>query len=112
MKDLINVVDRAVHHSEGHGQQHSDSTLVCKSFNRSPSVDTIAPMQPKELLHNDFVKALESYKPVALRSVPLHKPEDIDFDKVGGLKRIKKILVETILWPAKVCTILNNAHVI
>ena len=101
MKDLINMVERAVHHSECRSGGH-DSTLVPARSNRSPSVETIAPVQPKELNYDDFKKALENYKAVALRNIVLYKPEDITFDDIGGLKYIKTMLIETILWPVKV----------
>ena len=100
VKDLINIVERALHHSEQ--QRTSHNTLVTQRFDRSPSVDTIAPLQPNELHYKDFEKALEMYKPVPLRNITLHKPEDISFDDIGGLKLIKTMLIETILWPAKV----------
>ena len=101
MKDLINMVERAVHHSERRSGGH-DSTLVPVRVHRSPSVETIAPMQPKELNYEDFQKALENYKPVPLRNIALYKPEDITFDDIGGLNYIKTLLIETMLWPVKV----------
>lgn len=100
VKDLTNIVERALHNAEE--RTHHTNTLVARRFNRSPSVDTIAPLQPKELNYEDFSKALETYKPVALRNISLHKFEDTDFNNVGGMAKIKTILIETILWPAKV----------
>ena len=108
MKDLINIVERALHHSEQ--RTSHNNTLVMKRFDRSPSVDTIAPLQPKELHYGDFEKALEMYKPVPLRNITLHKLEDISFDDIGGLKAIKTMLIETILWPAKVITALYELY--
>ena len=106
VKDLINVLERALHHSEQ--RTSHNNTVVARRFDRSPSVDTIAPLQPKELHYEDFEKALETYKPVSLRNITLHKPEDITFDDIGGLKYIKTMLIETILWPAKVITAILN----
>ena len=100
VKDLINVVERAIHNSEKH--RSHDNTLQAGRPGRSASVDTIAP--PK-LCYEDFKRALETYKPTALRSIMLYKPEDVGFDNVGGLEHIKQLLIETIQWPAKVITI-------
>lgn len=50
----------------------------------------------------DFQKALKDFTPLALRNVNLHKPEDVGWDRVGGLKDVKQILMDTIMLPAKV----------
>lgn len=50
----------------------------------------------------DFQKALKDFTPLALRNVNLHKPEDIGWDRIGGLKDVKQILMDTIMLPAKV----------
>ena len=50
----------------------------------------------------DFQKALKDFTPLALRNVNLHKPKDIGWDRIGGLKDVKQILMDTIMLPAKV----------
>lgn len=50
----------------------------------------------------DFQKALKDFTPLALRNVNLHKPKDVGWDRVGGLKDVKQILMDTIMLPAKV----------
>ncbi|XP_030300612.1 peroxisome biogenesis factor 1 isoform X2 [Calypte anna] len=49
----------------------------------------------------DFQKALKDFTPVALRNVNLHKPKDMGWDRIGGLKDVKQILMDTIMLPAK-----------
>ncbi|XP_051466683.1 peroxisomal ATPase PEX1 isoform X5 [Apus apus] len=49
----------------------------------------------------DFQKALKDFTPVALRNANLHKPKDIGWDRIGGLKDVKQILKDTIMLPAK-----------
>ncbi|XP_064300689.1 peroxisomal ATPase PEX1 [Phalacrocorax carbo] len=49
----------------------------------------------------DFQKALKDFTPLALTNVNLHKPKDIGWDRVGGLKDVKQILMDTIMLPAK-----------
>uniref|UniRef100_A0A669QPP4 Peroxisomal ATPase PEX1 n=1 Tax=Phasianus colchicus TaxID=9054 RepID=A0A669QPP4_PHACC len=49
----------------------------------------------------DFQKALKDFTPLALRNVSLHKPKDIGWDRIGGLKDVKQILMDTIMLPAK-----------
>lgn len=50
----------------------------------------------------DFQKALKDFTPLALRNANLHKPKDIGWDRIGGLKDVKQMLRDTILLPAKV----------
>ncbi|XP_042744901.1 peroxisome biogenesis factor 1 isoform X2 [Lagopus leucura] len=49
----------------------------------------------------DFQKALKDFTPLALRNVSLHKPKDVGWDRIGGLKDVKQILMDTIMLPAK-----------
>ncbi|NWI19497.1 PEX1 factor, partial [Crypturellus soui] len=49
----------------------------------------------------DFQKALKDFTPSALRNVNLHKPKDVGWDKIGGLKDVQQILMDTIMLPAK-----------
>ncbi|KAM9386859.1 peroxisomal ATPase PEX1 [Phaethornis superciliosus] len=49
----------------------------------------------------DFQKALTDFTPLALRNVNLHKPKDMGWDRIGGLKDVKQILMDTIMLPAK-----------
>ena len=117
VRDLINIVERAIHNSEISSSH--DDTLMASRSGRSPSTDTIIPPKPKELHYEHFKKALECYRPVALRNIPLHTPEDINFDNIGGLARMKAALIETIQWPAKVtitchvnvCTMLYHGYI-
>lgn len=50
----------------------------------------------------DFQKALKDFTPLALRDVSLHKPKDLGWDRIGGLKDVKQMLRDTIMLPAKV----------
>ncbi|NXB46623.1 PEX1 factor, partial [Leucopsar rothschildi] len=49
----------------------------------------------------DFQKALKDFTPLALRNVSLHKPKDLGWDRIGGLKDVKQMLRDTIMLPAK-----------
>ncbi|XP_061853223.1 peroxisomal ATPase PEX1 isoform X2 [Colius striatus] len=49
----------------------------------------------------DFQKALKDFTPLALRNFNLHKPKDIGWDMIGGLKDVKQMLMDTIMLPAK-----------
>ncbi|XP_048195973.1 peroxisome biogenesis factor 1 [Perognathus longimembris pacificus] len=49
----------------------------------------------------DFQKALHKFIPTSLRSVNLHKPRDVGWDKIGGLHEVRQILMDTIQLPAK-----------
>ena len=55
------------------------------------------------LTDSDFDEALTDYTPASLRNVPLHQAGDVGWDDIGGLKSVKEALIETLLWPSKVC---------
>uniref|UniRef100_A0A8C0BNE0 Peroxisomal ATPase PEX1 n=1 Tax=Buteo japonicus TaxID=224669 RepID=A0A8C0BNE0_9AVES len=59
----------------------------------------------------DFQKALKDFTPLALRNVNLHKPKDIGWDRIGGLKDVKQILMDTIMLPAKYPELFANLPV-
>ena len=50
----------------------------------------------------DFQKALQGFVPASLRNVNLHKPRDLGWDHIGGLREVRQILMDTIQLPAKV----------
>ncbi|XP_065255805.1 peroxisomal ATPase PEX1 isoform X2 [Emys orbicularis] len=49
----------------------------------------------------DFQKALKDFTPSSLRNVNLHKPKDLGWDRIGGLKDVQQILMDTIQLPTK-----------
>lgn len=55
-----------------------------------------------KLTERDFCVALNGFVPLTLHGLSLHSTGSIDFSRVGGMKGIKKVLRETILWPSKV----------
>uniref|UniRef100_A0A8C2TDX2 Peroxisomal biosis factor 1 n=1 Tax=Coturnix japonica TaxID=93934 RepID=A0A8C2TDX2_COTJA len=79
-RDFTMLVDRAIHAciSNQNGSQHE------------LNLSTV-----------DFQKALKDFTPLALRNISLHKPKDIGWDRIGGLKDVKQILLDTIMLPAK-----------
>ncbi|XP_009906300.2 peroxisomal ATPase PEX1 [Dryobates pubescens] len=80
-RDLTMLVDRAVHACvSNQGASHSAEL----------NLSTV-----------DFQKALQDFTPLALRNVSLHKPKDVGWDKIGGLKDVRQILMDTIMLPAK-----------
>ncbi|NXO04644.1 PEX1 factor, partial [Rhinopomastus cyanomelas] len=80
-RDLAVLVDRAIH--------------ACVSNPSAPRVGEL------NLSTMDFHKALKDFTPLALRNVSLHKPQDVGWERIGGLKDVKQILVDTIMLPAK-----------
>ena len=60
-----------------------------------------------KLTERDFRVALNGFVPLTLHGLSLHSTGSIDFSRVGGMKGIKKVLRETILWPSKVR---GNSH--
>ncbi|XP_034258143.1 peroxisomal ATPase PEX1 [Pantherophis guttatus] len=49
----------------------------------------------------DFQKAIQGFTPISLRNINLHKPQNLGWDKIGGLKEMQQILRDTIQLPAK-----------
>ncbi|NXO67728.1 PEX1 factor, partial [Phainopepla nitens] len=80
-RDFTMLVDRAIH------------TCASKQ-NASDNGDL-------NLTTVDFQKALKDFTPLALRNVNLHKPNNIGWDRIGGLKDVKQMLRDTIMLPAK-----------
>ncbi|KAM9024812.1 peroxisomal ATPase PEX1 isoform 5-T5 [Ara ararauna] len=81
-RDFIMLVDRAIH--------------ACVSSQNAFQNDA-----ELNLSTVDFQKALKDFTPLALRNVNLHKPKDIGWERIGGLKDVKQILKDTIMLPAK-----------
>ncbi|NXF03055.1 PEX1 factor, partial [Smithornis capensis] len=81
-RDFTMLVDRAIH--------------TCVS--NQHALDNGAEL---DLSTVDFQKALKDFTPLALRNVNLHKPKDLGWDRIGGLKDVKQILMDTIMLPAK-----------
>ncbi|XP_067859344.1 peroxisome biogenesis factor 1 isoform X2 [Heptranchias perlo] len=75
-RDFIMLVERAVH-----------SHVLTSKNNRE---------QELYLTTSDFQHALEGFTPTSLRNANLHKPKDLGWDKVGGLHKVKQILMDTI----------------
>ncbi|NXB82649.1 PEX1 factor, partial [Donacobius atricapilla] len=80
-RDFTMLVDRAIH-TRASNQNASD--------NGDFILSTV-----------DFQKALEDFTPLALRNANLHKPKDLGWDRIGGLKDVKQMLRDTIMLPAK-----------
>ncbi|NWY99391.1 PEX1 factor, partial [Loxia curvirostra] len=80
-RDFTMLVDRAIHTCASN-QNASD--------NGDLNLSTV-----------DFQTALKDFTPLALRNVNLHKPKDLGWDRIGGLKDVKQMLRDTILLPAK-----------
>ncbi|XP_059699195.1 peroxisomal ATPase PEX1 isoform X2 [Haemorhous mexicanus] len=80
-RDFTMLVDRAIHTCASN-QNASD--------NGDLNLSTV-----------DFQTALKDFTPLALRNVNLHKPKDLGWDRIGGLKDVKQMLRDTIMLPAK-----------
>ncbi|XP_003921251.1 peroxisomal ATPase PEX1 isoform X1 [Saimiri boliviensis] len=80
-RDFTVLVDRAIHSRLSHQIISTREELVLTTL--------------------DFQKALQGFIPVSLRSVNLHKPRDLGWDKIGGLHEVRQILMDTIQLPAK-----------
>uniref|UniRef100_A0A8C9NFD7 Peroxisomal ATPase PEX1 n=1 Tax=Serinus canaria TaxID=9135 RepID=A0A8C9NFD7_SERCA len=80
-RDFTMLVDRAIH-------------TCASNQNASDNADL-------NLSTVDFQTALKDFTPLALRNVNLHKPKELGWDRIGGLKDVKQMLRDTILLPAK-----------
>ncbi|KAJ6666769.1 hypothetical protein lerEdw1_020493 [Lerista edwardsae] len=80
-RDLTVLVDRAIHSCVSVRRMCKKEDLILSSI--------------------DFQKALKDFTPTSLRNIELHKPQDFGWDRIGGLKEIKQVLIDTIQLPAK-----------
>uniref|UniRef100_A0A8C9ICX0 Peroxisomal ATPase PEX1 n=1 Tax=Piliocolobus tephrosceles TaxID=591936 RepID=A0A8C9ICX0_9PRIM len=77
------------------------TVLVDRAIHSRLSRQSISTREKLVLTTLDFEKALHGFIPVSLRSVNLHKPRDLGWDKIGGLHEVRQILMDTIQLPAK-----------
>ncbi|XP_059568277.1 peroxisomal ATPase PEX1 isoform X3 [Myotis daubentonii] len=80
-RDFTVLVDRAIHSHLSHQSISTREELLLTTL--------------------DFQKALQGFVPASLRNVNLHKPQDLGWDKIGGLHEVRQILMDTIQLPAK-----------
>ncbi|XP_063159701.1 peroxisomal ATPase PEX1 isoform X2 [Candoia aspera] len=80
-RDLTMLIDRAIHSCVSSRGTCQKEDLVLSTL--------------------DFQKAIQGFTPVSLRNINLHKPQDMGWDKIGGLKEIQQTLIDTIQLPAK-----------
>lgn len=85
--DLKALVERAYHE------------VVFSHQNDPSEIKTIAPIH--------FEKALEGFTSSGLRSIKLQQSE-VKWQDIGGLKKAKEILLETLEWPTKYAAIFAN----
>ncbi|KAK2727099.1 hypothetical protein QYM36_007818 [Artemia franciscana] len=67
------------------------------SFQRHSSQD----LANLKVEYDDVEKSLNGYVPTSLQGISLMKNSTIKWNDIGGLKQVKKTLVETLEWPAK-----------
>ncbi|XP_025236479.1 peroxisome biogenesis factor 1 isoform X4 [Theropithecus gelada] len=77
------------------------TVLVDRAIHSRLSRQSISTREKLVLTTSDFQKALHGFIPASLRSVNLHKPRDLGWDKIGGLHEVRQILMDTIQLPAK-----------
>uniref|UniRef100_A0A8D0G2W0 Peroxisomal ATPase PEX1 n=1 Tax=Sphenodon punctatus TaxID=8508 RepID=A0A8D0G2W0_SPHPU len=80
-RDFTMLVDRAIHSCISNRRTSKKEELILSTL--------------------DFQKALKDFTPLSLRNVNLHKPKDLTWDRIGGLKDVQQILMDTIQLPAK-----------
>ncbi|MEK7873400.1 MAG: CDC48 family AAA ATPase, partial [Chloroflexota bacterium] len=95
-----------------HGFVGADLEALCREAamttlrNIMPRIQLDANYIPYELLSemkitlDDFREALKDVEPSAIREVFTEIP-DVQWDDVGGLEEVKRVLMETIEWPFK-----------
>ncbi|XP_053511025.1 peroxisomal ATPase PEX1 isoform X3 [Artibeus jamaicensis] len=77
------------------------TVLVDRAIHSRLSYQSISTREELVLTTLDFQKALQGFIPASLRNINLHKPQDLGWDKIGGLHEVRQILMDTIQLPAK-----------
>ncbi|KAM5302449.1 peroxisomal ATPase PEX1 isoform 3-T3 [Glossophaga mutica] len=75
--------------------------LVDRAIHSHLSYQSVSTREELVLTTLDFQKALQGFIPASLRNVNLHKPQDLGWNKIGGLHEARQILMDTIQLPAK-----------
>lgn len=93
-----------------HGFVGADLAALCREAAMNalrrvlPDIDLEQQTIPPEILgklfvtKDDFMEALKSISPSALREVFIEVP-DIHWDDIGGLENLKETLIEAVEWP-------------
>ncbi len=95
-----------------HGYTGADLAALCKEAAMSavrrilPEINFEQDTIPAEVLNKlvvtqeDFMNALKSIEPSAMREVAVEVP-NVTWDEIGGLDEVKQELIETVEWPLK-----------
>jgi SpoVK/Ycf46/Vps4 family AAA+-type ATPase len=72
----------------------------------------VSVQEPKAALtlkldNSDFEVALNNSVPLLQRGVELYHGSSCSWDDIGGLTKVKKILVEVLQWPSQVSILLG-----
>ncbi|KAL5524266.1 PEX1 [Sanghuangporus sanghuang] len=78
--------------------------LVSRAVHQATIRTTKARLKTREILPEDFEKAREGFVPLSLRDLKLQNSET-SWEDIGGLKKIKQVLRETLEWPTKYAAI-------
>ncbi|XP_074658334.1 peroxisomal ATPase PEX1-like [Tubulanus polymorphus] len=92
-RDIKRLLDRALH---THLRQPGGADCDCCK----PDAHVIST--------EEFNVAVEGFKPLSLRNVPLHTAGELGWADIGGLENVRKSLVETLLWPSKYPLLFSN----
>ncbi|EJC98437.1 AAA-domain-containing protein [Fomitiporia mediterranea MF3/22] len=78
--------------------------LVSRAVHEAAIRSNKASLETKEILPVDFEKAQVDFVPLSLRDLKLQK-SDVTWSDIGGLRKTKQILRETLEWPTKYAAI-------
>jgi len=79
---------------------------ICFFFFTTVSAQEHTEALSLELETSDFEEALNNSVPLLQRGVEFFHSSSYSWDDIGGLSDVKKILIEVLLWPSQVSSVI------
>ncbi len=102
-----------------HGYVGADLSLLIKevvlkaikerSLKLNDNFDPLLFLKSLEVDENNFIEAMKTIKPSALREISTDNPE-ITWEDIGGLEEVHEELEETMIWPLKFAELYDELH--
>ncbi|XP_015213585.2 peroxisomal ATPase PEX1 [Lepisosteus oculatus] len=100
-EDSLGVLDLESVSRETEGYLASDFTLLVERAVHASVLHNRITASEVFLATSDFQQALRSFTPPSLLSSRLNAPPEAGWDRVGGLREVRQVLMDTVQLPAK-----------
>lgn len=99
--DALHTLDLGAIAKETEGFQPRDLALLLERAVHAHAVHRGRSAKGMSLSWRDFLQALKDFTPPSLWGADLQPPSGVGLEKVGGLRDVRQLLMDTVLLPAK-----------